>query len=330
MYYLVLEYVLDENFEASLIQSNDIFTVDQVIIDDILELFLKGQHGQVGDEFSDDLPLLKMGDYRYIIDYEKDLTVNKVLLLVSDGTYGANLTDPIRHVITIGFISIIILGNAIILLWSSVMVDWIKKLKDNVEILSSTSYTNPIKFGGNDEITELALSIDNLRVEILDNEIVKTEMLQNISHDIKTLIAVIRSYAEEIHDGITGIDDLDIIIKQSEILSQKVRQLLEWNKLEYIKNPKDYKEISIRRILENISNNYKYRNEIEFHLDLDDSKLFGIEDNYYSMFNNIVENGLRYAKSEIRITLKNKKITIFNDGEPISDVFLTGTFKPYE
>lgn len=65
-------------------------------------------------------------------------------------------------------------------------------------------------------------------------------------------------------------------------------------------------------------------------LDLEDTIYMGITDNFYSMINNIVENSLRYAKSAIKITLKNKKITIFNDGEPISDEFLTGTFKPYE
>ena len=73
-----------------------------------------------------------------------------------------------------------------------------------------------------------------MREEILKNDEVKQEMLQNLSHDIKTPIAVIKSYSEAIKDGITDVDDLNIIIEQTDILSDKVKKLLEWNRIEYI------------------------------------------------------------------------------------------------
>ena len=48
------------------------------------------------------------------------------------------------------------------------------------------------------------------------------------------------------------------------------------------------------------------------------------------MQSNIVENAIRYAKTIIKIKLHNKKLTFFNDGEPISEKFIQSRFKPYE
>ena len=45
---------------------------------------------------------------------------------------------------------------------------------------------------------------------------------------------------------------------------------------------------------------------------------------------NIVDNSIRYAKSEIKIKLADKKLTIFNDGEPIEDKILENLFTPYQ
>ena len=39
---------------------------------------------------------------------------------------------------------------------------------------------------------------------------------------------------------------------------------------------------------------------------------------------------MRYAKKEIKITVKNKKITFYNDGENIDEYILNNIFTPYE
>ncbi|VEU79733.1 sensor histidine kinase [Haploplasma axanthum] len=270
-------------------------------------------------------------DTDYYLKYDSiDNDEYYVLITMSDGSYADSLREPISNIISIGFVSIIILGNAIILLWSSVTVDRIKKLEKEVSILGSSDYKNKVSVEGSDEIAELAYAIDIMRDEILKNESVKQEMLQNISHDIKTPIAVIQSYAEAIKDGITDVSDLDIILIQVQILNKKVRQLLEWNKLEYVKSKEDYYEVNMKEVIETVVNNHKYQNNITFSLDLDESTFKGLIDNYYSVVSNIIENALRYAKKAIKVTLKNKRLTISNDGEPISEEFINSVFKPYE
>lgn len=253
-----------------------------------------------------------------------------LIITVGDNTYASILREPINNVVTIGFIAIILLGNAIILLWSSITVERIKMLERGVRGLSESSYTKPVEIEGNDEITSLASTIDIMRQEISNSERVKQEMLQNLSHDIKTPISVIKSYAEAIKDGVSDPEDIEVVIKQTDILTSKVTKLLEWNRLVYVAKEEEFYPVNLNTIIKTVANNYKFKKDVRFELDLDNSYLMGLDDHYYVMISNIVENALRYAKSVIKITLKARKLTIFNDGEPIDKKFIDSEFKPYE
>ncbi|MFP4186719.1 MAG: histidine kinase dimerization/phospho-acceptor domain-containing protein [Acholeplasmataceae bacterium] len=255
---------------------------------------------------------------------------DRLLVVFTGETYLQSIGTSFNMLIRLGFIALVLLGNGIILVWSRLTVERVTRLKCQVLNLSRSDYRDRIDISGSDEITELAQAIEKMRQEIAAAERIKQEMLQNISHDFKTPIAVIQSYAEAITDGISEPDEADVIIKQADVLNHKVRQLLELSKLEYLKDPKEFEPVRIKDVILNIVNNQKYRNDIEFQVDLDDSIYYGIQENFYSAFNNIVDNALRYARTKIVIRLKNKRLTFFNDGEPISQKFIDRVFRPYE
>lgn len=265
-------------------------------------------------------------NYHFIVE----TTQSRVMIVFTGNDYLSAINNQFTSLLQISFVALILLGNLIILTWSRLTVERVKKLQNEVGQLVSNNYQVPIEVVGTDEITDLARTIEKMRREIESTEKIKKEMLQNISHDFKTPIAVIRSYAEAIGDGISDPKETEVIIKQAEILNEKVKQLLEYNKLEYLKDPSEFEMISIKDIILNIVNNQKYRSDVKFELDLDDSKYFGASENFYTIFNNIIDNALRYAQSQIIIRLKNKKLTFFNDGEPISDYFIENMFKPYQ
>ncbi len=254
---------------------------------------------------------------------------NYIIVFTSEdylSAFGSSFSLLVR----ISFIALVLLGNVIILMWSRITVERIKRLQGEVQVLRRNNYQEPIEIDGSDEITDLAKAIEKMRQEIQAADKTKQEMLQNISHDFKTPIAVIQSYAEAIGDGITDAKEAEVIVKQADTLNQKVKQLLELNKLEYLKDSTEFEDVRIKDVIVNIVNNQKYRTTIEFNLDLDESTYFGVKENFYTAFSNIIDNGLRYAKSKIVIQLKNKKLTFFNDGEPISEKFIDHVFKPYE
>ena len=49
-----------------------------------------------------------------------------------------------------------------------------------------------------------------------------------------------------------------------------------------------------------------------------------------AIIDNILNNFMRYAKSRVKITIKNHKIILYNDGENIDENVLNNIFTPYE
>lgn len=259
----------------------------------------------------------------------EDLKSGELILVFTDRRYEEILKTDFFITLQITFFTLMLFGNLIILLWSRMLVGRIEILQHKVLNLSKTGYKKEIEIDGNDEIAKLGTAVEKMRQEIVDSERMKQEMLQNISHDFKTPITVIQTYAEAIEDGITDIKDINIIIDQAKVLNHRVVQLLEYSKLEYLKDSKNFTDINVKNVCERIINNYKYKFS-NITSNLDSSTYLGIEDNLEVAIANIVDNSIRYAKSEIKIELKDKKLTIFNDGEQIEEKIINSLFTPYQ
>jgi two-component system sensor histidine kinase CssS len=271
---------------------------------------------------------LNLDEQNFYFQMIKDDTVT--LIAFTDNSYLINLGTSFNVILRISFVSLVLFGNTMILIWSRIMLERIHKLQTEVSSLSSSNYHKPIMVDGHDEISELARRIETMRSEIEQNEKTKQEMIQNISHDFKTPIAVIQSYAEAIRDGIATLEDTNIIIKQADMLNRKVKQLIELTKLEYEVTNIERKPVVIKEVIQHIMDQQKYRSGITFEVKLDDTIWVGVYDYFYSAFSNIVDNMLRYANKKIKITLKEDTLVFYNDGEPIDEKIIDKLFKPYE
>ena len=169
------------------------------------------------------------------IYYVVDNTIfGEYIIMVTDSTYIQARTKVISlRMFTlfsiVSSVSILIIG-----IWGNSVVSRIKRLQDHIDSMPKNEYAEAYEDKGYDEISELSKSIELMRKEINSSEISKKEMLQNISHDFKTPIAVIKSYAEAQIDGMTDEESSKIIINNADILKHKVNMLLEYNSLEYL------------------------------------------------------------------------------------------------
>ena len=105
----------------------------------------------------------------------------------------------------------------------------------------------------------------------------------------------------------------------------------QYNSLEYLTKDKEFEHIDIKSLVLEVVSIYKYQTNIKFDLDLDDDVYFeGYKENLFTVVSNIIDNGIRYAKTTIKIVLRKDRLRIYNDGEPIDSLFLNSMFKPYE
>lgn len=251
-------------------------------------------------------------------------------LLVTSSAYVTNLVNDVSLQMILLFSTIIILAVLAIATWSINFVGRIHHIQEQI-LAVPNSYVAPESNDYLDEIGDLSRLVEEMRVQIIESETIKREMLQNISHDFKTPIAVIKSYAEAQQDGMTDEESSKIIINQAEILKNKVNRLLQYNSLEYLNKEKDFEDVLMNGVINDVITGYKFQTNLEIELDMKEDIYFkGYRENFTTVVDNIIDNARRYAKTKIKIVLRKDRLRIYNDGEHIDDQFLNGVFKPYE
>ena len=257
------------------------------------------------------------------------------IALTSDNYIRQMRADILEALFPVLLITLLLM-LAIVAWWSQSLAQKIRHLKEKVDNLDNDNYVDKYNYKVDDELKVLSNAIDEMKLTLHKQEEYKNQMYQNISHDFKTPLTVIKSYIEAIEDGVeTEEDGLKIIKQEIKKLEIKVHSLLYLNKLTYFKDMENYKSgvISIVDILENSVSKFKVtRPDIKWQIDILDKKtdFKGSNDMWETIIDNILSNFIRYAKKEIKITVKNKRITFYNDGPNIDENILNDMFTPYK
>ena len=274
-------------------------------------------------------------NYKHQTYYYYKMKYNNIIkIAISDDTYINETKSGILSAIFPVVLGTCIIIGLILVLWSSWIVRKIEKIKNVVDNIDNPEYDHFLNFSIDDEIKSLASAIEDMRVTLINQEKYRNRMYQNISHDFKTPLTVIKSHIEASSDGVEDEKTaLKIIDEQSKKLEQKVRSLLYLNKLDYLKESKTVKieQVDMIKILEEEIEKFKYiRKDVDFILDKDRKSIYyGTYEHWETILDNLLENFMRYAKKTIKITLKQNKLTLYNDGDKIDDDFLEVIFTPY-
>lgn len=240
---------------------------------------------------------------------------------------------------------IIIMGVIILLSWIPALLlsRYLSKplvgLESKVERLAKKDWSEPISLGRNDEIGRLGDSIEKLRSELIRQDEAERSFLQNVSHELKTPVMIIRSFSQAIKDGIFPKGNLDnsieVIDEETDRLERKIQNLLYYSKLQYMSNHKAvFKEISLDSLIRNLVDRLSWsRKDIDWKINLNPLIIKGDEDQWRIVIENIIDNQIRYAKNKISIDLKvgdsESLLQIWNDGPNIEQNLMKNLFTEY-
>ena len=241
-----------------------------------------------------------------------------------------DILDAVFPVVIIAFLIIAL----ILILWGSLIVRKIEKLKNKIDNIDNDNYDHTLTFQLDDEMRSLEMAIEDMRISLKDQEEYRNQMYQNISHDFKTPLTVIKSYIEAYNDKIEDANTvIDVISEQANKLELKVHSLLYLNKLDYLKENKnvEYELVDIKKIIDTAIKEFKFRRtDVKFVVSYDkNSKFYGTYDYFETVIDNLLANFMRYADSTIKILVKNNRLTLYNDGPNIDDDLLEGIFTPF-
>ena len=248
--------------------------------------------------------------YYYNTIYTKYITK---IALTTD-SYMKNMKQDILYNIFPILFAVLLLITGILVAWARRLVLKIEHLKEKIDNLDNEDYVDQYHYYADDELKLLSDAIDQMKATLKEQDEYKNMMYQNISHDFKTPLTVIKSYMEATEDHmVSNKEAYQVIKEQIEKLENKVHSLLYLNKLNYIKDLKKQpeQEVDIRPIIHSSLQKFKYhRPDIEWKVEIYDKKTIyrGSLDMWEAIIDNLLNNFIRYAKSTIRITIRNSKI----------------------
>lgn len=273
--------------------------------------------------------------YNHKTYYYYTLKKNNItkIALANDSYINMTKTSIIGAILPTLLGTFLLIGLTLVI-WSTIVVRKIEKLKNKIDNIDNPDYDHKVDFQIDDEMRSLALAIEDMRISLINQEEYRNQMYQNISHDFKTPLTVIKSYIEAVEDGVEDkTTALNTIKVQTNKLEQKVHSLLYLNKLDYLKNTKNINmdQIDMEKVIHQEVDKFKYnRKDIKFEINIDKkSTYYGSVENWETILDNLLSNFMRYTKTTIKITAKQNKIILYNDGDQIDRDFLEVIFTPF-
>lgn len=142
----------------------------------------------------------------------------------------------------------------------------------------------------------------------------KSEFVANVSHELKTPLALVRMFAEMLQSGRVSSDEkkkeyLDIIVRESERLSALIENVLDFARLERGRGSYEFAEGDVGDAVTRAANVYRYRAEREgtqLVLDVEPAlPRANIDERAIQLaVINLVDNALKYAPGGETITVR--------------------------
>ena len=285
-----------------------------------------------------------------------------------DNGYSIILRTPIQGIkdnVNISTTLIKYVGGAILIVGiisafvvSTYITRPIKQLSDIAERMSEMDFDARYKGSDKGEIGLLGKSMNNMSEKLEHNiaelkkanlelkkdidkkeklEIMRTDFLSNVSHELKTPIALIQGYAEGLKEGITDDPEsmgfyCDVIMDEANKMNTMVKRLLTLNQIEFGNDEPDMERFNINELIasvvdanairagqKNMSIVFDNRNEQNF-VWADEYKTEEVLTNYISNALNHCDGKqaieVRTSKSEDGATLT---VTVYNSGRNIAE-----------
>lgn len=212
-------------------------------------------------------------------------------------------------------------------------------LGNHLERIANRDWKEPLVWKGDKDFERLASQFEKMRQNLNLYDRSQKTFIQHASHELKTPIMVIKSYAHSVKDGILPKNDLgstmDVIIEEANRMERRVIDMLYYTKLDSLKEetPK-YEDIVFGEIAFQIEERFRVqREDVKIFIKGAEVKLQGDREQLEVLLENLVENALRYAIDAIWITAKKENeivtISVENNGEPIPKQDLPQLFNPF-
>jgi two-component system sensor histidine kinase BaeS len=204
----------------------------------------------------------------------------------------------------------------------------IKRLERAMRLLNKGDFNVKLNVKGKDELASLSLNFNDLAESLAQNSTSRKRWLADISHELRTPIAIIKGEIEAIEDGIRAFDQQSLTSLSEETihLQKLVNDLAELSNAEigaisYDKTNLDLTALVKQNILRHQTKANAAGLSLLTEIKAKNLMVWADETRINQLFDNLINNSIKYtdAPGEIVITLSkehNQAIIIINDTLP--------------
>ncbi|MBP3729334.1 MAG: HAMP domain-containing protein [Lachnospiraceae bacterium] len=209
------------------------------------------------------------------------------------------------------------------------------KSRDEIQLLGES--INHLSDTLESTIADLKQANSDLERDVREKEIInerRRELLANISHELKTPIALIQGYAEGLRDGMceeeeTRVYYSGVILDEAERMNRLVRQLLTLDEMESGKMEAEKTPFNLADLIRDLAQKFQLKeNEASARLELDlpeELRVCSDELLVEEILQNYLSNAFHHVKKGglIRVSAEAMEegalIRVCNEGEPIPE-----------
>lgn len=188
----------------------------------------------------------------------------------------------------------------------------IENITRSAEQLAEGNYNTKFEESEYFELNRLSNVLNFATKEIEKTENMRNDLMANVSHDLRTPLTIIRSYAEMIRD-LSGDNPkkreqhTNVIIKEADRLSNLVTDMLDLTKFDAGIHHKDIKSVCISDMVESIMASFQIVSETDgYTIETDirpDLKVLADERMINQAVYNLVSNAINYTGEDKKISV---------------------------
>jgi len=215
-------------------------------------------------------------------------------------------------------ILLILILISMVWIWSKKITDPLKELKDISKEIAKLDFRK-VDINTNDEIEELAESInemsEKLRIahkDLNERNANLKRFISDISHELKTPLALIKAYSVGIQDGIDDGSYVETILKQTDHINHLIDELLLLSRIE--RETLQIQKVDIILLVNQCIQNYEVelnRSGIIIYVDQTELQHVFVKADLGQMervINNLISNAIKYTENnEIFISFKESE-----------------------
>ena len=238
--------------------------------------------------------------------------------------------EPMLPILVLLIISVVV-GTVVSFMISRFPLKPLRRVIDATNRLAAGDFSVRLHLPGPNSFTDLANSFNRMAEELGSIELLRSDFVDNFSHEFKTPIVSIKGFAEELkHDDLTPEqreEYLDIIIHESSRLSQLATTVLNLSRVEKqtilaSRTRFDLTE-QVRRCVLLFESKWELR-RLNLNVELDEVTLEGDEELLSQVWLNLIDNAVKFTPEggcvDIRLQKKEHSavFVIQDDGYGIS------------